>query len=91
LTSASGAASIGAVPGVKVDVVARLTPRELEIVSRFDEGLADKEIALQLGIDYRTVKSHARSVYAKLGVRGRGEAAAVVRRAGLLEYVPPAG
>jgi LuxR family maltose regulon positive regulatory protein len=72
------------VPEVKV--IDRLTRRELQVVSLFDEGLADKEIALQLGIDYRTVKSHARSIYAKLGVRGRGEAAAVVRR-----VVPPAG
>ena len=67
-------------------VIGRLTPRELQVVGLFDEGLADKEIALQLGIDFRTVKSHARSIYAKLGVRGRGEAAAAVRRA-----VPPAG
>jgi DNA-binding NarL/FixJ family response regulator len=72
------------VPEVKV--IDRRTRRELQVVSLFDEGLADKEIALQLGIDYRTVKSHARSIYAKLGVRGRGEAAAVVRRG-----VPPAG
>jgi DNA-binding CsgD family transcriptional regulator len=74
-----------------VKAIDRLTPRELQVVGLFNEGLPDKEIALLLGIDYRTVKNHARSVYVKLGVRGRGEAAAVARRAGVLEHVPPAG
>lgn len=62
--------------------IRRLTQRELEVVGLLDEGLSNKEIAQRLRIDHRTVKNHARSVYAKLAVHSRGEAAAAVRRAG---------
>jgi two-component system, NarL family, nitrate/nitrite response regulator NarL len=61
-------------------VLARLTARELEVVALLNEGLSNKEIALRLEIDHRTVKNHARNIYGKLAVHSRGEAAAVMRR-----------
>lgn len=61
--------------------LAGLTSRELEIVALLDEGLSNKEIALRLKIDHRTVKNHARSIYGKLAVHSRAEAAASMRRA----------
>ena len=58
---------------------ARLTPRELEIVDLIDRGLSNKEIALCLSIEVRTVKNHVHNILEKLRVRRRGEAAAWVR------------
>lgn len=58
---------------------ARLTPRELEIVDLVDRGLSNKEIALCLSIQVRTVKNHVHNILEKLQVRRRGEAAAWVR------------
>lgn len=50
-----------------------LTTRESEIAALLREGLANKEIALRLGIATRTVKNHLQHVYEKLGVHSRGE------------------
>lgn len=60
--------------------LARLTARESEIANLLQEGLANKEIALRLGITTRTVKNHLHHVYDKLGVHSRGEVAARLRR-----------
>ena len=53
----------------------RLTPRELDVLRLVTEGLADAEIAAKLHISPRTVNAHLRSIYAKLGVSSRKEAA----------------
>jgi two-component system, NarL family, nitrate/nitrite response regulator NarL len=58
---------------------ARLTPRELEIVDLIDRGLSNKEIALCLSVEVRTVKNHVHNILEKLHVQRRGEAAAWVR------------
>ena len=58
---------------------ARLSPRELEIVDLIDRGLSNKEIALCLSIEVRTVKNHVHNILEKLQVRRRGEAAAWAR------------
>lgn len=57
-----------------------LTTRELEIVALIESGYSNKEIARLLHIQLTTVKNHVHNVLEKLGVRGRGEAAAAVRR-----------
>ena len=57
-----------------------LTAREREIAALLDEGLANKEIAVRLGITPRTVKNHLHHVYEKLGVHSRGEVVARGRR-----------
>jgi two-component system nitrate/nitrite response regulator NarL len=56
-----------------------LTSREREIVELIDEGLSNKQIALQLRIELATVKNHVHNILGKLGVRRRGEAAALLR------------
>jgi two-component system NarL family response regulator len=67
-----------------------LSSRESEVLSFMMEGLSDKTIARRLRRSLGTVKSHVKSVLAKLDVKSRSEAAAVARRRGLVspETVP---
>lgn len=51
-----------------------LTAREKEVLQLMAQGLANKQIALALGISEHTVKFHLSSLYAKLGVSSRTEA-----------------
>ena len=53
-------------------------------------GLANKQIALRLGISPKTVKSHLSHIFRRIGVRDRLEAAMWARRHGLVEGVDPA-
>lgn len=58
--------------------VLALTERETQIVHLLELGLSNKEIAAQLCIEVATVKNHVHSLLAKLGVRRRAHAAAVL-------------
>ena len=60
---------------------APLTRREREIVGLIGEGLSNKEIGRRLHIELSTVKNHVHRVLEKLDVRGRRDAAAVLRDA----------
>lgn len=51
-----------------------LTDRELEVLGLLSRGLANKQIALELGISEHTVKFHVSSIYTKLNVTNRTEA-----------------
>ncbi len=51
-----------------------LTAREKEVLQHMAEGLANKQIALALGISEHTVKFHLSALYAKLGAANRTEA-----------------
>jgi DNA-binding NarL/FixJ family response regulator len=55
-------------------LVEPLTARELEVIQLMAQGLANKQIALSLGISEHTVKFHLSSLYAKLGISSRTEA-----------------
>jgi len=55
--------------------VAHLTPREDEILQFVCQGLANKEIGQRLFLSVRTVENHLLSIYTKLGVRTRTQAA----------------
>jgi len=55
-------------------LVEPLTAREMEVIQLMAQGLANKQIALSLGISEHTVKFHLSSLYAKLGVSSRTEA-----------------
>lgn len=61
-----------------------LSPRECEVLALVVQGLTNREIGDELGIARNTVKNHLRSVYAKLGVRNRAEAAAYAVSQGLV-------
>jgi DNA-binding NarL/FixJ family response regulator len=51
-----------------------LTEREVEILGMLSRGLANKQIAGELGISEHTVKFHVSSIYTKLNVSNRTEA-----------------
>lgn len=51
-----------------------LTERELEVLGLLAKGLANKQIAVSLGISEHTVKFHVSSIYTKLNVTNRTEA-----------------
>jgi DNA-binding NarL/FixJ family response regulator len=51
-----------------------LTERESEVLGLLAKGLANKQIALSLGISEHTVKFHVSSIYTKLNVTNRTEA-----------------
>jgi DNA-binding CsgD family transcriptional regulator len=58
----------------------RLTERELEVLQLVDEGRTNAEIAHILWVAPSTVRKHLENAYAKLGVRSRTEATALLRR-----------
>lgn len=51
-----------------------LTDRESEVLGLVAKGLANKQIAVTLGISEHTVKFHVSSIYTKLNVTNRTEA-----------------
>jgi LuxR family transcriptional regulator, maltose regulon positive regulatory protein len=72
-------------PGAPVRVLPEpLTAREQEILELLAAGLTNREIAGQFVISPETVKKHVSSIYGKLGISNRTEAAALARKLGLL-------
>lgn len=66
-----------------------LTPRERAVLAAVAHGRTNREIADKLYIAETTVKTHLKSVFAKLDVRNRSEAAAVAWRLSLVDPPPP--
>jgi DNA-binding NarL/FixJ family response regulator len=60
-----------------------LTERETDVLRLLARGLANKEIARDLGIGEKTVKTHVSSVLLKLNVRSRTQAALYAAQIGL--------
>jgi DNA-binding NarL/FixJ family response regulator len=52
-----------------------LTPREAEVLDQLQLGRSNAEIAMALSVSIETVRTHASSVFRKLGVKGRRELA----------------
>lgn len=61
-----------------------LTPRELEVLALYAEGLKDAAIAHRLRLRVATVKWIGRSVRSKLGAQDRASAVHQAHRSGLL-------
>jgi DNA-binding CsgD family transcriptional regulator/tetratricopeptide (TPR) repeat protein len=70
-TAPSSAASLG------------LTQREAEVLALVAEGRTNRQIGETLFITPKTASVHVSRILAKLGVTGRGEAAAIAHRLGL--------
>jgi NarL family two-component system response regulator LiaR len=61
-----------------------LSERETDVLRLLARGYANKQIARDLGIGEKTVKTHVSSVLAKLGVQSRTQAALYAGRVGLV-------
>jgi len=66
------------------DLIESLSERELEVLTHIALGATNQEIAQDLYLSLYTVKSHARNIFGKLGVKNRTEAVAKARLYGLL-------
>jgi DNA-binding NarL/FixJ family response regulator len=79
---------LGAMPALGLsesdELLDELTPRENEVLQLLAQGLANKQIALQLGISEHTVKFHSSAIYSKLNVTNRTEAVGQGARMGLI-------
>ena len=62
----------------------KLTPRESEVLTYLSKGFTIKEIASLMGIKWFTVNDHIKSIYKKLNVSSRAEAAVLASRQGLV-------
>ena len=62
----------------------RLTPRESEVLTYLSKGFTIKEIANLMGIKWFTVNDHIKSIYKKLNVSSRAEAAVLATKQGLV-------
>lgn len=65
-------------------LLARLTPREIEVLQSLADGKSTTEIAQLLLISPRTVRSHVKSVLAKLGAHSKLEAVTTALRYGAI-------
>ncbi len=61
-----------------------LTTRECDVLQLLVTGLSNREIACALTVTVNTVKTHLNSIYGKLDVHNRMEAAVRARELGLL-------
>ncbi len=69
-------------------IASDLTPSECNIVGSIVKGMSNKEIADQFSISVATVKYHLTNIFSKLGVKNRGEAAALAYEYDLIDKNP---
>jgi DNA-binding NarL/FixJ family response regulator len=62
-----------------------LTAREKEVLRHMADGLSSRDIATKLGISYATVRTHIRSLGAKLGVHSKVQAIVKARELALID------
>jgi two-component system, NarL family, response regulator DevR len=70
-------------------ILASLTPREREILALMIEGADNRAIARLLHVSYATVRTHVRSILAKLGARSQLDAVAKATQLGFRPDRPP--
>lgn len=73
---------LGADPDAGDGVPPDLTDREFEVLRMLAQGLAPKQVALQLGCSPSTVHNHLHHVYRKIGVSGQAHALLLARERG---------
>ncbi len=59
-----------------------LTPREADVLELLQQGQSNAQIAMALNVGVETVRTHARNIYRKLGVKTRRELATLTAAPG---------
>ena len=92
MDTAVGAGAAAAAQPPPPDELARfgLTEREREVLTQLATGRSNREIGRVLFISTKTASVHVSNILAKLGVRGRVEAATVAHRLGVYGPAAPA-
>lgn len=62
-----------------------MRPRESEVLNGISRGLTNVEIGRELWLSANTIKTHARSLFQKLGAKDRSHAVAIGYEKGLLD------
>lgn len=70
------------------DVEQRLTPREVQILSKVAKGLSNRDIAESLRISEHTVKSYLKVILQKLDANDRTHAVTIAVQRGFLDLQP---
>ena len=65
-------------------LLAKLTPREFDVLRLMIAGLLNKQIAAELGIKLRTIKTHRARVMQKMGVVSVAELVRLAQKAGVV-------
>jgi len=63
-----------------------LTAREIEVLHKLASGLRNQDIAEALYLSEGTVKNYISTIYSKLNVKGRREAARKARDSGMMDH-----
>lgn len=80
-----------AIPSVKPQpaadsrILERLTPRELEVLRLIAEGKSSKEVAVSLGMAFRTAVCHRYRIFQKLHIHETASLVRLAVRAGLVK------
>jgi len=83
--AAGPAAPATAAPAAEHPDLARLTPREREVLAGLGRGLTNRQLAEELYVSEKTVKTHVSGILAKLRLTDRTQAALFAVRAGLAD------
>jgi DNA-binding NarL/FixJ family response regulator len=83
-TGAAEARPVGPAAAEHPDL-ARLTPREREVLAGLGRGLTNRQLAEELYVSEKTVKTHVSSILAKLRLTDRTQAALFAVRVGLAD------
>jgi two-component system, NarL family, nitrate/nitrite response regulator NarL len=79
---------ISAVESKNEDLMAKLSPREKDVLGELESGATNQEIAKRLYLSENTVKHHIRSLLEKLGAENRYVAASLARQYGIKSKFP---
>jgi DNA-binding NarL/FixJ family response regulator len=69
--------------------LARLSPRQIEVLRLITEGLTSREIASRLSLSEKTVETHRSAVAQRLGIRDVAGLVRYAARVGLTSLAPP--
>ena len=67
------------------DPISDLTEREHEVLIALSKGLSNHDIAEQLSVTEKTVKTHVSNILSKLNVKSRTQAAVYAWQTGLVK------